>query len=106
MSMMQRMLQKHSFIAEYMYRAAGEDVIEKVREYKPDLIILEATVGPEGALCQRIKSDGRAGIPVIIMAGNISSDKDYEDCGADEVISKPLNREQILSSVNRLLKLG
>lgn len=102
MSLIKQFLQKHSFAAEYMYRADDINVIEKVQKYQPDLVILESGIGPEGAMCQRIQNSTSSHIPVILMGGNIAADKEREDCGADDVIPKPFEPKTLLKKINRL----
>ena len=106
MSLIQQFLNKNSFAAEYVYRAEGTDVIEKVKEYAPDLVILESSTGPEGQLCQRIKDSSTAHIPVILMTGNIMADKPHENCGADDIIPKPFEPKVLLEKIETLLKAG
>ena len=40
------------------------------------------------------------------MAGNISSDKSYENCGADDIISKPFESKLLLKKIDNLLRTG
>jgi len=102
MSMIERYLERHKFEAEYMFRAQGQEVIEKVKNFMPDLVILEGGVGNEGPLCERIKNDGIK-VPVIIMAGHISEKKTFEHCGADDIIHKPLEPKLLLEKIDRIL---
>lgn len=106
MNLMKQFLKKHTYEAEYVYRTESNNVIEKVKEYEPDLVILEGSVGEEGPLCQRIKNNIDGYIPVILMAGNISSKKQQEDCGADDILPKPINPRLLLEKVKALLKTG
>ena len=106
MHLLKQFFKKHAYDAEYMYRAEGSDVIEKVKEYEPDLVILESSVGPEGELCQRIKNNSDTYIPVILMGGNISSKEQQENCGADDIIPKPFTPQLLLEKVKTLLKTG
>lgn len=103
MSLIQRFLQKNAFKAEYVYRAQGGDVIEKIKEYEPDLVILESSIGEEGPLCERIKSNGNTNIPVILMTGNISTERGFEHCGADDIIAKPFEPKLLLKKIAGLL---
>lgn len=103
MSMIQHFLQKHEYNAQYAYRSGGAEVIQKIKEFEPHLVILEAGIGEEGPLCQRIKDDTNANIPVILMAGNISAEKPHEDCGADDVIAKPFEPNLLLKKIENLL---
>lgn len=102
MSMIERYLEKHQFEAEYVYRAQGQEVIEKVKQFQPDLVLLEGGIGKEGPLCERIKNDG-INVPVIIMAGHTSEKQTYEHCGADDIIHKPLEPKILLNKIERIL---
>jgi DNA-binding response OmpR family regulator len=106
MSLIKQFLNKNSFAAEYVYRTEGTKVIEKIKEYKPDLVILESSTGPEGQLCQRIKDSTTANIPVILMTGNVLTDKPHENCGADDIIPKPFEPKVLLEKIETLLKTG
>lgn len=102
MSMIERYLELHEFEAEYVYRAQGQEVIDKVKNFQPDLVILEGGIGHEGPLCERIKSDG-INVPVIIMSGPSSEKQSYEDCGADDIIYKPLEPKLLLHKIEKIL---
>jgi DNA-binding response OmpR family regulator len=104
MSLIQQFLNKNSFAAEYVHRCEGTDVIHKVKEYAPDLVILESSIGPEGQLCQRIKDSNNANIPVILMTGNVLPGKPHENCGADDIIPKPFDPKVLLEKIDTLLK--
>lgn len=103
MSLIQQFLQRNAFQADYVYRAEGADVIQKVKEYEPDLVILESRIGEEGPLCERIKSNGNTNIPVILMEGNISTEKPIENCGADDIIPKPFDPKLLLKKIEALI---
>jgi DNA-binding response OmpR family regulator len=102
MSLIKGYLIKHSYQAEYMYRAEGNSVIEKIKKYKPDVVVLESSIGEEGPLCQRIKSDGSSNMRVILLGGNISSNNELINCGADDIIAKPFVPQTLLQKIDKL----
>lgn len=89
---------------------SGAAVLERYRQNKPDLMILDIRmpdlVGQE--VCRIIKSDeGSAYLPVILVTA-------YEerglrlrilDCHADELLLAPVNRLELLARVRSLLRL-
>jgi Response regulators consisting of a CheY-like receiver domain and a winged-helix DNA-binding domain len=103
MSLIKYYLKKHGYEAEYIYKAEGIEVIKKVKEYVPDLIILENSVGSEGQLCNSIKSSINSKVPVILMAANVSIDQQQENCDADDVIPKPFDPRLLLMKIEKLL---
>jgi DNA-binding response OmpR family regulator len=86
----------------------GKDFIKTTKELQPDLIILDIDLGEHDGriLCQELKSlDVTKHIPVIIVSAS-SEDKIRTalDYGADCVVLKPFDVDELLNEVKRLLK--
>lgn len=88
--------------------ADGEQALRKVQERPPDLLIMDVIM-PEMTgwdLCARIKgSSDRGQIPIIIIT---TKDKEHDmlrsfESGADEFLNKPINVDDLASSIDRLL---
>ena len=104
MESIQKYLKRNDFKAEYIFRAEDTDVIKKVDMYEPDLILLEGSVGPEGELCKRINRNKKVRIPIILMAGHISTEIPHESCDVDDIISKPIQPKLLLEKIDNLVR--
>ncbi|MDX1664827.1 MAG: response regulator, partial [Candidatus Promineifilaceae bacterium] len=90
--------------------ATGAEGIEMAREAQPDLILLDVMM-PEldgFEACRRLKADPRsAGIPVIMVTA--LREVQYRikgiEAGADEFLSRPHHREELLVRVGALIQL-
>jgi len=87
----------------------GEEGLKMVQEEKPDLILLDKIMPKMDGLevCQRLKADLKTkDIPIIIVSA--AGGKDLpERClasGADDVIIKPFEAEELLAKIKALLK--
>lgn len=85
----------------------GKEALDKVENYKPDLIILDLNLPEVDGLevTRRIRSDGND-VPVIILTGKDSlSDKVTSlDSGADDYITKPFATEELLARIRAVVR--
>ena len=89
----------------------GESGIEKVKEYNPNLIILDVMLpGINGfEVCKLLKEDSKTKhIPIIILTGISTSiltehKKKALDLGANDYMSKPFNMEDLLNRAKTLI---
>ena len=89
----------------------GEKGLELAKKKKPDLIILDVILpGLKGRqVCARLKEDPETkNIPVMFLTAKDSPDdvKAEMDAGALMHLTKPLNPQQILSEIKKVLGLG
>ncbi len=97
--------------ADYDIKAAysGEEALGIINSEKPDLVILDVMMpGMNGYdVCRRIKSSKETCfIPVIIVTALSSKHDRLEgmEAGADDFLTKPIDRFEVLTRVRTLLK--
>jgi len=87
----------------------GEEFFHVVNSIMPDLIILDVEMpGPSGyTLCQRLKSIDRfKKIPVLFLTGQRTDEDFLEhlDTGGDAFLTKPFDRDELLLTIESLIK--
>lgn len=86
----------------------GRDALELIQCQRPDLVFMDLLM-PEMAgdeCCRAVKDDPElAATPIVILttAEDASGLQRCHDCGCDEVLLKPVNRDKILAAVHRFL---
>ncbi len=86
----------------------GEECLETVKEFSPDLILLDVNMpGIDGyETCVKLKEDSETrSIPVIFLSALSSTEeklKGYE-AGADDYIPKPFDHNDLLNKIAQLL---
>ncbi|MFH1624600.1 MAG: response regulator, partial [Pseudomonadota bacterium] len=88
----------------------GEEALKKVKSDEPDLILLDIMMpGVNGyEVCKTLKEDDETKFIPVVM---ITALKELEDkikaieVGADDFLSKPFNRVELLTRVKSLLKV-
>jgi excisionase family DNA binding protein len=88
----------------------GFDAGMMVREYRPDLIVLDVMLpdinGKE--VCQRVRSDKKtADIKILCISGMVEDDKigDLKAAGADDFLHKPFEVEALIDRICRQLEI-
>lgn len=87
----------------------GPEGLDKVKEYKPDLIILDLMMpGMDGfEVCRRLKKDTKtASIPVIVLTALDQEDaaKKALSMGAEGYMVKPFEQDALLFTIREFLK--
>ena len=86
----------------------GEEALRKVKEAKPDLIVLDIMMPKMDGYetCQALKSDeATRDIPVILLSAkgrNVDMQAGY-DVGADDYITKPFSPRKLVDRINAML---
>ncbi len=88
----------------------GEEALEIIKKEKPDIVLLDIIMpGMLGfEVCKRIKRDPEtADIPVIIVTalGDLDNKIKGFESGADEYITKPYEKNELLLRVKNMLKV-
>ncbi len=86
----------------------GYNLINKIREYHPDLVLLDVMLGGlDGReLCKHLKAAKETkNLPVIMISASheVSSNSLQHDGGPDDFIAKPFDIDVLLQSVKRQL---
>lgn len=86
----------------------GQRALEKVLEEQPDLILADVVMPEKNGyeVCEAIKGNpATARIPVVLLSGTFEPfDRDRaERIGADAIVSKPFDSQQLLAQVEALL---
>ena len=88
----------------------GDEALKILHSQAVDLALLDVMMPRRTgfAVCRAIKSDpDTCLIPVVLVTGLDNTDDRIQgiECGADDFISKPINKEELLARVRSLLKL-
>jgi diguanylate cyclase (GGDEF)-like protein len=92
------------------YAAGGQEAIAALETFAPDLILLDVMMpGMDGMeVCQRIKAIPKwEAVPIIVITA-LTSKKDLAQCisaGADDFMSKPINRLELNARVRSMLRI-
>lgn len=93
-----------------LYEAgSGEEGLRLAQQYAPDIIISDVMMGKMSGieLCSRIKEEETLShIPVILLTAGTSAEIKLKgvECGADDYITKPFDKEILVARVESLLK--
>lgn len=90
--------------------ADGVDAMEKIAEKKPDIILLDIMMPRMSGfeVCRRVKKDEKTRNIPIVMVTALNELGDIErgvDCGADDFLSKPINKLELITRVKSLLRV-
>lgn len=84
----------------------GEEALEKVRDYRPDLVLLDINMPGIGgvAACRAIRSDTNIAI-IMLTVRNTEKDKvEALDAGADDFVVKPFSTPELLARIRAALR--
>jgi two-component system, OmpR family, KDP operon response regulator KdpE len=84
----------------------GEEALEKLREFRPDLVLLDINMPGMGGLaaCRAIRADAGVGI-IMLTVRNTEADKVAAlDAGADDFVMKPFSTPELLARIRAALR--
>jgi len=84
----------------------GEESLEKVRKFRPDLILLDLNMPGMGGLaaCKIIRADTDIAI-IMLTVRNSEADKIQAlDAGADDFVTKPFSTPELLARIRAALR--
>jgi CheY-like chemotaxis protein/two-component sensor histidine kinase len=92
------------------YAASGQEALVLLNTFSPDLILLDVMMpGLDGIeVCQQLKAKSQWQAIPIIMVTALTSKEDLSRCleaGADDFISKPVNRFELRARVKSMLRI-
>lgn len=96
--------------AKVMTAVDGVDCLEKVKQFSPDLILLDIMMPRMSGfqVCKQLKNDPATRDIQIIMVTALNELGDIEqatECGTDDFVSKPVNKFELLTRVKSLLRV-
>jgi putative two-component system response regulator len=89
---------------------SGAQALQMIAAWPPDLVLLDVQMpGMDGyEVCRRIKADAKLRLVPIVMITALSQTDDRVmalDCGADDFMSKPVERIELIARVKSALRL-
>jgi two-component system KDP operon response regulator KdpE len=84
----------------------GEEALGKVREFRPDLVLLDINMPGMGGLaaCRAIRSDANAAIIMLTVHNTEAAKVEALDAGADDFVTKPFSTPELLARIRAALR--
>lgn len=84
----------------------GEEALGKLRDYRPDLVLLDINMPGMGGLaaCRAIRDDPNVAIVMLTVRNNEATKVEALDAGADDYITKPFSMPELLARIRAVLR--
>lgn len=84
----------------------GEEALEKVRTFRPDLVLLDINMPGMGGLaaCKIIRSDTSIAIIMLTVRDSEADKVQALDAGADDFVTKPFSTPELMARVRAALR--
>jgi two-component system KDP operon response regulator KdpE len=84
----------------------GEEALIQVREFRPDLVLLDINMPGMGGLdaCRAIRSGSSAGIIMLTVNDTEAAKVEALDAGADDFVIKPFSTPELLARIRAALR--
>src|SRR6266550_6070229 len=84
----------------------GEEALQKLREFRPDLVLLDVNMPGMGglAVCREIRSDANVAIIMLTIRNSEGDKVEALDAGADDFITKPFSTPELLARIRAALR--
>lgn len=84
----------------------GEEALVKLRDYRPDLVLLDINMPGMGgtATCREIRMDPNVAIVMLTVHNTEAAKVEALDAGADDFITKPFSTPELLARIRAVLR--
>jgi len=87
----------------------GQDTLDKVRSFKPDLVLLDVMMPKLSGfeVCRKVKDAPETSGVMVLMVTALNELGDIEravNAGTDDFLNKPINKVSLLKRVSTMLK--
>ncbi len=84
----------------------GEEALVKVREFRPDLVLLDINMPGIGGLeaCRAIRADTDIGIIMLTVRDSEKDKVQALDAGADDFVTKPFSTPELMARIRAALR--